>query len=132
MTISNKTIAAAAKLTLPFAAIAQKIDMPTTFGDRLRQLRLSRNYSQRDLGRLLSISYTYVSKLENGATEHPPKEQLLEQMADLFGVDAEDLTFAAGRIPSAYSGLLSQLAVRYGRSLPGLLEQLLENGNARY
>lgn len=98
----------------------------TKFSDRLRQLRKAHNFSQRDLGRHLGVDHTYISKLENGANDYPPKEYLLEQMANLFGVDAEELTFAAGRIPDRYSGLLSELAVKYGRSLPVALRDLLE------
>lgn len=98
----------------------------TKFSDRLRQLRKARNFSQRQLAELLGCDYTYISKLENGANDYPPKEHLLEQIARLFEVDAEELIFASGRIPDRYSGLLSELAVKYGRSLPTALRDLLE------
>lgn len=71
--------------------------MTPKFSDRLRQLRLAHNYSQRDLGRLLGVDHTYLSKLENDAASYPPKERLLEQMAILLEVDVEELTFASGR-----------------------------------
>ena len=98
----------------------------TKFSDRLRQLRKAHSLSQRQLAELLGCDYTYISKLENDGADYAPSEDMLRRMANLFEVDAEELIFAAGRIPDRHSGLLSELALKYGRSLPAALRDLLE------
>ncbi len=97
-----------------------------TFGDRLRQLRTQHDFSQRELAKLVGCDYTYISKLENNTATYAPSEEMTGCLASLLGVDAEELIFSAGKIPSAYNGLLEKLALKYGTELPGVLEKLLE------
>lgn len=42
--------------------------MKSAIGSTLKMLRLAYDYSQRDLGRLLAVPRTYISKLENSTT----------------------------------------------------------------
>lgn len=63
-------------------------------GRRIRALRLKKKWSQRELGAMLGIDMTKLSKYENG--EHLPPHLTLVQIADAFGVS---LDFLMGRMP---------------------------------
>ena len=70
--------------------------MPT-FGERIRELRKASGLTQREFAEQLGIDFTYVSKIENGRIDVPPSEQLITRMADLLGVDANELLVLAGQ-----------------------------------
>lgn len=59
------------------------------FNERLKQLRLSRNYSQSELSRFLRISKSSVNMYERG--EREPSLDTLEAIADFFNVDMDFL-----------------------------------------
>lgn len=59
------------------------------FNERLKQLRLSRNYTQSELSRFLRISKSSVNMYERG--EREPSFDTLEAIADFFNVDMDYL-----------------------------------------
>ena len=59
------------------------------FNERLKQLRLARNYSQSELSRFLRISKSSVNMYERG--EREPSLDTLEAIADFFNVDMDFL-----------------------------------------
>jgi transcriptional regulator with XRE-family HTH domain len=66
-------------------------DQITSFGNRLRALRLQQHLSQRDLARTLGLaSRAYIGGLESDQGKLPSLE-LVVRMADLFGVTTDDL-----------------------------------------
>jgi transcriptional regulator with XRE-family HTH domain len=66
-------------------------DQITSFGNRLRALRLQHQLSQRDLARTLRLaSRAYIGGLEADRGKLPSLE-LVVRMADLFGVTTDDL-----------------------------------------
>lgn len=73
--------------------------MPT-FGERLRELRLKKGLSQRELGRLVDLDFTYISKIENGATD-PPSEEKIRDLARVLEGDEEELLLLARKVPPA-------------------------------
>jgi transcriptional regulator with XRE-family HTH domain len=54
-------------------------------GKRIRELRMKEGYTLRELGERLNFDYSYLSRVENG--RKIPSIELLQQMADFFGVD---------------------------------------------
>ena len=68
-----------------------------TFGRLLRNLRHKSGVSIKRLAPELGVTYSYVSKLENGSTL--PSEDLVYRTADYFSMDASALLLAAGKVP---------------------------------
>lgn len=56
----------------------------------------------------VEIDYTYLSKLENERTNHPPKENVIRKLANELDLDPKALIFLSGRIPEADRELLQQ------------------------
>ncbi|OCR01470.1 transcriptional regulator [Oscillatoriales cyanobacterium USR001] len=82
--------------------------MEQTFGRLIRQARKDKAYSQRELAGLLSVDFTYLSKLENDRADYPPKEDVIRALARNLDLDQEELIFLAGRLPQQYEALLRQ------------------------
>lgn len=61
----------------------------SALGERIRQLRLSRNMSQADLGKILNVSNVSVSGYENGTRE--PDSKTLKLLATTFDVSTDYL-----------------------------------------
>ncbi|MFB9902636.1 helix-turn-helix domain-containing protein [Allokutzneria oryzae] len=61
-------------------------ELPATFGDRLRALRVSRGLTQRDLAGE-GLSSSYLSRLESG--QRTPTPKVVEQLAARLGVPTE-------------------------------------------
>jgi transcriptional regulator with XRE-family HTH domain len=71
----------------------------TNLGDLIKQVRMKKKYSQKQLADLLEIDFSYLSKLENHRLEYPPKEYIIRGLAHYLELDKEELMFMAGRIP---------------------------------
>ena len=71
------------------------------FGDRVRALRTARGYSQRALGERVGVSFTYISKVENGKLDFGdyPSEDLIRRLAAALDADEEELLLLAEKIP---------------------------------
>lgn len=71
------------------------------FGDRVRALRTARGYSQRALGERIGVSFTYISKVENGKLDFGdyPSADLIRQLAAALDADEEELLLLAEKIP---------------------------------
>jgi len=71
------------------------------FGDRVRALRTARGYSQRALGERVGVSFTYISKVENGKLDFGdyPSEDLIQRLAAALDADEEELLLMAEKIP---------------------------------
>jgi transcriptional regulator with XRE-family HTH domain len=64
--------------------------LTSTFGEKVRALRLARGFSQRELARELRLaSRAYISNLEAG--RKAPSIDVVVQIADLFGVTTDYL-----------------------------------------
>ncbi|KJH69799.1 helix-turn-helix domain-containing protein [Aliterella atlantica] len=104
--------------------------MNPTFGQIIRTARADKGYSQRDLARLVEIDFTYLSKLESDATEYPPKEYVIQQLAYYLGLDYEELVCLTGRLPERYQDFLQQnyqvmpALFRWMRQKPGLAQRI--------
>jgi transcriptional regulator with XRE-family HTH domain len=77
-----------------------------SFGKLLRQLRDERGSGIKTLAPELRVSYTYLSKLENGVTL--PSEEFVERVAAYFGRDKDQLLLAAGKVPDEILAILRE------------------------
>jgi transcriptional regulator with XRE-family HTH domain len=72
-----------------------------TFGERVRQLRLARGWTLRDLGPRVGVGFTYISKIENGKLDFGdyPGEALICKLAKALGADEDELLLLAEKVP---------------------------------
>ena len=73
------------------------------FGNRLRAMRTTKGLSQRALGERVGVSFTYISKVENGKLDFGdyPSEDLICRLAAALDADEEELLLLAEKIPEA-------------------------------
>ena len=71
------------------------------FGERIRELRKTRDLSQRDLAAQTGINFTYISRIENGKLEFSefPSEATIHKLADALDGDEDELLLMAKKIP---------------------------------
>ena len=71
------------------------------FGQRIRELRKEKVLGQRALGKLVGVSFTYISKVENGKLDFGdyPSEDLIRRLAAALDADEEELLLLAEKIP---------------------------------
>lgn len=74
------------------------VNSPQTFGARLRDLRKSRNLTQRDLAAQIRLSLNYLDKLERDYNG-PPSAAVLLDLARALRADADELFALSGKIP---------------------------------
>lgn len=70
-----------------------------TFGERIKELRKAKGFSQRELAGRISIDFSYLSKIENGRME-PPSEEVILRIAEELDANADELIILAGKFPS--------------------------------
>ncbi|MBN2240876.1 MAG: helix-turn-helix domain-containing protein [Dehalococcoidales bacterium] len=69
------------------------------FGKRIKELRLKAGLSQRVVADAAGISFTYLSKIENGVMP-PPGEEVIVKLAEVLSGDKDELLTLAGKVPS--------------------------------
>lgn len=87
-----------------------------TFGPTLRRLRSTRGIGIKRLAPDLGVTYSYLSKLENG--DVGPSEEFVDRVSKYFSHDRNELMFAAGKVPADVLEILRnhpQDAVRFLR-----------------
>jgi len=72
------------------------------FGKRIRELREAKKrtdpkYSLRQFAQAVDISATFLSKVETGEF-NPPAPEKIKNMAELLGVDSDELLALAGKV----------------------------------
>ncbi len=72
--------------------------MTNAFGERLREIRKSRNINQRDLAEQVGVDFTYISKIEAGSMK-PPSAEVIHALAQALNTDEDELYCLAGKIP---------------------------------
>ncbi len=91
----------------------------TTIGQRIREIRKSRNLTQRELADRVGINFTYLSRVENDRLddEQTPREETLQRIAKALDADPDELLLLARRIPDSYRDRIL--------SHPGVFRKLL-------
>lgn len=71
------------------------------FGERVRQLRLEKSWSLRDLAERVGVGFTYLSRVENERLNFGdyPSDALIHRLADALEADEEELEILAKRVP---------------------------------
>ena len=68
------------------------------FGEVLRKKRLEKGYSLRQFAKLIDVSPTYLSLVEQGKVERPPTADRVRAMAEQLGENADQWIALAGRL----------------------------------
>ncbi len=91
----------------------------STIGQRIREIRKSRNLTQRELAERVGINFTYLSRVENDRLDddQTPREETLQRIASALRTDPDELLLLARRIPDAYRDRIL--------SKPGVFRKLL-------
>jgi len=103
----------------PAGFIIEGAKLMTTVGQRIREIRKSRNLTQRELADRVGINFTYLSRVENDRLddEQTPREETLQRIAKALEADPDELLLLARRIPDAYRDRIL--------SRPGVFRKLL-------
>jgi transcriptional regulator with XRE-family HTH domain len=68
------------------------------FGERIRRLRTEQKLGLRETATKVSISPTYLSRIETSEEKAPPAEDVIRKLADLLHDDFDELMSLAGRV----------------------------------
>ncbi|MFQ5754209.1 MAG: helix-turn-helix domain-containing protein [bacterium] len=80
--------------------------MNKTFGQTLRDIRRSKNISQRELAKKVSVDFSYISKLENERIP-PPAADTIVKICDVLEIPPDELLALTGKMPSDVKEIFS-------------------------
>lgn len=78
-----------------------------TFGQALKELRRSKEVSQRELADRVGVDFSYISKIENNRMP-PPAADTIERICRALDVSADDLLAMSGKVPSSIKKALDE------------------------
>ena len=67
------------------------------FGKLIRELRVAKRLSQRDVAQRVDIDFTYLSKIENSRAA-PPSDEVIRNLARVLEADPEELLALAAKV----------------------------------
>ncbi len=82
--------------------------MSETLGELIRSKRLEKKLGLREAAGKLDISPTYLSRIETSEEKSPPAEEVLNKIARLLDLKADELLSLAGRVPADIAEYISQ------------------------
>lgn len=115
--------------------------MRMRFGEKLRELRLCKQLGQRGLADLAGVSFTYISKIENGKLDFGeyPSEALIRKLAHILDVDEDSFLILAEKVPHAIKRRImerpeafAKLAMLDDGTLDELMTHLDSNSRAQH
>lgn len=73
------------------------------FGERVRQWRLLRSLTQAELASHMSVSVSYICKVENGKLHFGdyPSEKFIHKLAGELQADEDELLLLADKVPAS-------------------------------
>lgn len=71
---------------------------PESLGQRIKQERLALGMTQRELANAVGITVPYMSKIE--ADKETPTDEKILKVAEVLGLNPDELILAAGRMPA--------------------------------
>ncbi len=86
--------------------------MQTGFGTKLRELRLEKDLTLRELAEAAGVDFTYLSKIENDRVEHLPSVETIRDLAQALKVDAVELLQLANKLPPELTKLVGNEKAR--------------------
>ncbi|MEY2726896.1 MAG: HTH-type transcriptional repressor RghR [Planctomycetota bacterium] len=71
------------------------------FGEKIRELRKSRNLTQKEQGDFLGVGFAYLSKVENERLDFGdyPSEELIKKLSAALAADEDELMLLAQKTP---------------------------------
>jgi transcriptional regulator with XRE-family HTH domain len=76
--------------------------MEGRFGAIIAQARSDRRITLRDLGKMLDVAPSLLSEIEHGRRKPPAKSDILDKLARVLGLDAQQLRDLAARERTAW------------------------------
>lgn len=76
----------------------------SSFGPRIRELRLERGLTQRALAEMVGVTFPHISKIELSA-EHASSD-LIGKLAKALDADADELFHLAERLPNEITDIV--------------------------
>jgi HTH-type transcriptional regulator, competence development regulator len=75
--------------------------MAKRFGETIRELRKAKNLGQRALAKMIGVSHTYVSEIENEKLDFGdyPSDELIRKLAKALDADEDKLLTLAEKVP---------------------------------
>ena len=77
------------------------------FGDVLRKKRLAKGYSLRAFAKVVGVSPTYLSQVEQSNIQ-PPTAERVHRMAELLEENSDEWIALAGRVPQDLPGIIQE------------------------
>ena len=73
------------------------------FGQKVRELRISRGLTQQVIADRMSVSVSYISKVENGKLHFGdyPSEKFIHKLAGELQADEDELLLLADKVPAS-------------------------------
>ncbi len=78
------------------------------FGETLREARIAKGFSLRKFAKLVGISPTYLSLVEQGKVIKPPTAERVFRMAELLGENSDEWIAMVGRVPDDLPEIIQQ------------------------
>lgn len=80
--------------------------MKETFGQILKELRRSKNISQRELADKVSVDFSYISKVENDRLA-PPSAETIIKISNILDIPSEVLLSHSGKVSDEMKDAMS-------------------------
>lgn len=77
------------------------------FGEVLREKRMEKGYSLRKFAKLVGVSPTYLSQVEQMNVD-PPTADRVKRMAEILGENVDEWTALAGRLTEDLPGIIQE------------------------
>lgn len=77
-----------------------------TFGQALKEIRRSKNVTQRELATEVGVDFSYISKIENDRMS-PPAADTIVKICEVLSVPPDDLLAMTGKMPTPIKEAIS-------------------------
>ena len=83
-----------------------------TFGKRLREARMQRGLTLRELAKEARVNFTYLSKIENERVPYTPAAETIRDLARILKVDLLEFLNLANKLPKELEPLNASVHAR--------------------
>jgi len=85
--------------------VLRKPRTTASFGSRLREKRKEKRITLRTFAKMIGVSATYLSQVEQGRYA-PPTAERVTRIAEIFGENSDEWVGMAGRVPVDFEDLI--------------------------
>lgn len=98
------------------------------FGKRVKELRLRQDFTQQYVADRMSVSVSYISKVENGKLHFGdyPSEKFIHKLAAELNADEDELLLLADKVPESIRRRIRERPNIF-RTIAGLDDQTLDD-----